>query len=464
MPELSEIWDKVLRVAIYLRVSTEEQALHGYSLQAQEDALIKYAEEHGYKIVGIYRDEGFSARKPVMKRKVIQDLLTDVDAGKIDLILFTKLDRWFRNVGDYHTVQAVLDKNKVAWKAILEDYQTETADGRLKVNIMLSVAENEADRTSERIRFVFKNKLEKGEYCYGGPADPYGYKVEVIDGVRKLVKDPETEPILTAFWEKMIKYRNIRRSSRETNLEFGISRTHKAWMHTSRNEFYTGQYKGIKDFCPAYVDRGIWEELQKKNKRIKSTQGRSYLFAGLIKCPVCGCTLKSNYKVYPNDRSVEFYSYRCNATALGYCTYRRHISERKLEKYLLGNIKSAMEAYATSVEVSIASPKPRKKKADVGKLHEQLRRLNNIYIAGNLTDAEYAEQSKVIRDSITESEKEDQEKEKAVNIDAIRSMIDTGFTEQYETLDREERQRLWHSIIDEIRMDDNKVAEIIFKA
>lgn len=73
---------KILRAALYPRVSTEEQVLHGYSLDTQETELVKYAQEKGYKIVGIYRDEGFSARKPVLKRKVMQELLADVEAGK----------------------------------------------------------------------------------------------------------------------------------------------------------------------------------------------------------------------------------------------------------------------------------------------------------------------------------------------------------------------------------------------
>ena len=199
---MSNTPETITRAALYIRVSTEEQALHGYSLEAQEAALKQYAIDHDYKVVHIYHDEGFSARKPVMRRKVMQELLADVQAGKIDLILFTKLDRWFRNVHDYHQVQNILDKHGVAWKTILEDYQTATADGRLKVNIMLSVAENEADRTSERIKFVFDNKLRNGEYCFGGALAPYGYKAEVINGVRKLVKDPETESATAAFWEK----------------------------------------------------------------------------------------------------------------------------------------------------------------------------------------------------------------------------------------------------------------------
>lgn len=134
---------QILRVALYPRVSTEEQATHGYSLELQEEALVRYANDHGYKIVGIYRDEGNSARKPVMKRKVMLQLLEDVKAGKIDRILFLKLDRWFRNVREYHIVQEILEAHNVTWQATMEEYDTVTANGRLRVNIMLSVAENE---------------------------------------------------------------------------------------------------------------------------------------------------------------------------------------------------------------------------------------------------------------------------------------------------------------------------------
>lgn len=189
--------DRIIRVALYLRVSTEEQVLHGYSLQAQEDEMIRFAKEKNYRIVGMYRDEGFSARKPALKRKVMQELLDDVKSGKIDRILFIKLDRWFRNVREYHKVQAILDENHVTWQATMEDYNTATADGRLKVNIMLSVAENEADRTSERIRFVFESKVNRGEYPYGRA--PFGDKVEKADGLRKLVKDPDVKEAVAAF-------------------------------------------------------------------------------------------------------------------------------------------------------------------------------------------------------------------------------------------------------------------------
>lgn len=141
---------KSKRVALYMRVSTEEQARHGDSIEAQRQALRKYAETHNLTVIGEYADEGISGQKPVRKRPALSEMLREVEAGRVDLILFTKLDRWFRSVKLYYQAQDVLDAHKTAWRAILEDYNTETADGTLKFNIMLSVAQNEAERTSER--------------------------------------------------------------------------------------------------------------------------------------------------------------------------------------------------------------------------------------------------------------------------------------------------------------------------
>lgn len=151
-----------MRAALYIRVSTEEQARHGLSLAEQKESLERYAEAHEMEVVGIYEDAGISARKPYKKRPALLRLLEDCKSGKIDTILFIKLDRWFRNVAGYYDVQTQLDKYGVTWQATKEDYETRTASGRLKVNIMLSVAQDEADRTSERIKFINEGKKAKG--------------------------------------------------------------------------------------------------------------------------------------------------------------------------------------------------------------------------------------------------------------------------------------------------------------
>lgn len=119
-------------------------------------------------------------------------LLDDIKADKVDLVLFIKLDRWFRNVPEYYKTQDILEAHHCGWKAILEDYDTTTANGRMVIGIMLSIAQQERERTSERIRFVYEQKAKQGVCMFGGKSTPLGYKIEVIDGARRLVKDPAT--------------------------------------------------------------------------------------------------------------------------------------------------------------------------------------------------------------------------------------------------------------------------------
>lgn len=88
----------ILRAGLYERVSTMEQSIKGYSIEAQSVNLEEYAKKNNMKIVDHYTDEGISGAKPPLKRPDLKRLIEDVEAGKIDIILFTKLDRWFRSV------------------------------------------------------------------------------------------------------------------------------------------------------------------------------------------------------------------------------------------------------------------------------------------------------------------------------------------------------------------------------
>ena len=456
---MTNIEDNILRVALVPRVSTDEQVQKGDSLDAQEDALVAFAKENNMKIVGIYRDEGHSARKPVLKRPVMLQLLEDVKAGKIDRILVTKLDRWFRNVEQYYAVQRILDKYNVAWQTILENYETATADGRFKVNIMLSVAENESDRTSERIKFVFAAKLAKKEVFFNLPR---GYTTEEIDGVRRAVKDPETQHIVEDFF-RMAMATSIRRAAEEVNAKYDLVHPYKYWWEMSKREIYTGTYKGIEDFAPAYITKEEFEELNNKNKTIKKTQkNRVYIFTGLLNCPNCGRRLGGKYTTSRNGD--EYMYYRCIRKLAGTCDFKI-ISERTLEKYLLKNVRSEMEKYILSAE---ATPKEEKKgkpkKSEVEKLNERLRRLNVAFFAGNMDDEEYAEQTKAIKVQIANAQAEEVKAEKPVDTEAVKAFLATDFESLYETLTKEERRTLWRSVIDEIELDGTEPVGIKFKA
>ena len=456
----------ILRVALYIRVSTEEQAKFGISLVAQEDALIRYAKEQGFKVVGVYRDEGNSARKPVSKRPVMLQLLEDVKAGEIDRILFTKFDRWSRNVREYHNVQAILDAHNVKWQAILENYDTLSADGRLRVNIMLSVNESEADRDSERIKFVFDGKRKRKEWCFtGGPGQwPFGYMPQVIDGVKRCVKDPEKEPIVQDFWDYVLKYNSVRKAGMYCCEKYGITRNYRTWMGTARNELYTGTFRGVEEYCPAYIAREEWERIILGHEIIKKTQrpDRVYLFTGLIRCPDCGNTLKATFKTYPNDRSLEYNGYRCNNGKLRSCSFRHQLSEKKIEKYLLNNIRSEIESTIMNAEVSEVKKRRQPKVHDLVALNEQLRRLNTIFLAGNISDDEYVQESKRIKLEIEKAKQQEYDSQ-PTNIAALKSFLQNDFISVYNTLSKEDCRRIWRSIIEEIYVEGTTVVGMKFR-
>lgn len=446
----------IIRVGLMCRVSTDEQALHGDSLQAQEETLVQYANDNNMKIVRIYRDEGFSARKAVLKRPAMLELLEDVQAGKLDMILFTKLDRWFRNIQEYYKIQEILEKNKVVWKAVLEDYNTSTADGRLKVNIMLSVAENEADRTSERIKFVFQSKVNRKESIFGVNTTPWGYATKEIDGVKRVVKDENTREAAEFFFKTALLF-SIRQAAVQTIEKYGVKKTYTKWFEIAQTEIYTGTYKGVENYCEPYITKEEHLALCKPKHIRKAASNRVYLFTGLIKCPCCGASTRARYST---GWDKEYNYYRCANRVTKVCS-QKDIPEAKIEYYVMTHVKDELERYILSVET--AQPKKPKKKTDVAKLKEQLRRVNVSYQAGNMEDAEYLAETKKIKDAIEKAALEETQ-DKPTNLDALKEFLHSDFETIYGTLTREERQILWRSIIAEIICDGTDVVGIKFKA
>ena len=135
---------KIESVAAYIRVSTQEQKLHGLSLDAQRMKLIAYAKQHGLKIVGWYVDEGVSGRKLIRKRPELQRMIQDAEKKLFDRIIFIKLDRFFRSVAEYHECMKRIAP--VIWTTTEEEYDLSTANGRmLKANLLTANALTVAD-------------------------------------------------------------------------------------------------------------------------------------------------------------------------------------------------------------------------------------------------------------------------------------------------------------------------------
>ena len=219
--------DKILRVVKYVRVSTDEQKMKKNSVLAQHEILDEFiAQNENLELVGTYADEGVSGTK--FMRTDLQRLLSDVEMGGIDLILVTKLDRWFRDVALFYKTQEILDAHNAAWYTVLEDYETLTSDGRFKVNIMLSVYQNEVDRTSERIGVVFDYKVRQGHAISG--SQPYGFCTERREGYSVVVKEPDKVEIVNDFLDYLETHEAVRAALNHINVKYDLAVSYNTIM------------------------------------------------------------------------------------------------------------------------------------------------------------------------------------------------------------------------------------------
>jgi DNA invertase Pin-like site-specific DNA recombinase len=453
----------ILRAGLYERVSTDEQAKYGYSIKTQIDALEEYCGKNKMKIVDHYTDDGVSGGKAAFRRPEMARLLDDVREQKIDIVLFTRLDRWFRNVQEYFKVQEILDEHKVQWKAIWEDYDTTTANGKMAITIFLAIAQNEREKGAERVRVVFEKKRKNKEAWYGPKSMPFGYTKEADDdGILRLVKDPALKDAMQDFWDIAVKYHNVSKAARYVNRVYGLERTKKLWFDVAHKEIYTGDYKGVADYCEPYVSKEDWEMLQ--NRGIKKAQGnRVYLFTGLIKCPLCGSSMVSSYCTQKRDNGEikEYRSYRCRHKEIRTCENRNTVSELKTEQWLLNNLDELLRGEIARVELERTKPK-KKPKTDTTALREKLRRLEVVYMAGNKTDAEYLTETAELKEQIRKAEMERLDDPADIDIESLRATLETDFRGIYETLSQEDKRRFWRGLIKEIHVKGNNVQSVDF--
>ena len=432
----------VPRAALYIRVSTEEQAVHGLSIEAQTIALETWAKANGHKVVGIYTDAGVSARKPASKRQELQRLLGDVRAGKGELIVFTKLDRWFRNIAEYYKVQEVLEKYHVDWRTIHEDYDTSTASGRLKINIMLSVAQDEADRASERIKAINEMKRQKREPLTGDCMP--GYKIEG----KKYVKDPALEAAVNGFFRTYLARGSISAAMDEAGrlgLKLQYHRAHKMLDSTA----YYGRYFDADGMTPPYITKEEFEEIQSMRRRVvrKSPKNRIYIFSGLIVCGECGGRMGG--RVNTNQES---YYYNCSAHYLrtAECSNRINLGQKKIEAFLLETIREEMDQQKAALN-AVPHQKQRDYKAEIAALRGKIDRLKDLYVNDLITLEQCKADQRIYQDKIELLEKESSE-QKVPNFKTADRLLASGWEVVYKSLKSEQKQEFWRILLKEIRI------------
>lgn len=458
--------EKIKRCAIYIRVSTAEQMMHGKSLQAQKEYLERYAEEHNMIVAGVYADEGKTARKELKKRKAIHSLLTDVKAGKIDVIIFWRLDRWFRNLSDFYKVQDILDEYGVCWISASEPgINMETRDGRLQLNVVLSIGQNEVDTTSERIRFVNESSIRQGKLIFGDANMPLGYKAGKIDGKKCMIKDPGTEHMVEDFFDYYKKHQSKCEAVRYMQDTYHIDFTYTMLRTMLSSEFYKGTYRGFP-YCPAYLSEKEWTEIQNiSSKNVKSApSGRVYLFTGLMHCPVCGqklvgtgCSSIINRKT--REKRTYCY-YRCNKAMIDkLCSNRHKASQNLIETYLLDNLSNEYKKYRIRQAKIQEQKKQIKKTRTPDKLQRELERLNLMFQKDRIDWEYYNKEYDRIEKELKELSLIQPEPER--DFSDLEQLLQTDFKTIYNKLTPENKRAFWRSTIKEIHLNEDYTVKYV---
>ena len=187
------IAEKGLKAVGYIRVSTDEQAKEGFSLDVQEARVSAYCKAKGWKLARVYRDEGISGKD--LNRPGVQSLITDLKSNGIDVVVILKLDRLTRSIRD---LGLLIDDlfGGVALASVAEGFDSSTAGGEMVMHLLGTVAQWERKVIGERTKAVLDHKADRGEWL---GRIPYGFRVGENG---KLVEDPE-------------RFENIRRMKRE---------------------------------------------------------------------------------------------------------------------------------------------------------------------------------------------------------------------------------------------------------
>ncbi|TET91779.1 MAG: recombinase family protein [Methanomassiliicoccales archaeon] len=252
------------RAAIYARVSTEDQAKEGYSLDAQKDRLRAYCQAKGWEIADEYIEDGHSGRDT--KRPAYQKMLEEKDDW--DTLLVIKMDRIHRNSKNFMEMMDDLKRWEKEFSSMQESLDTSTAMGRFVMDIIQRIAQLESEQIGERVYMGMKQKAS----TVGGPLGgytPYGYDYD--DG-QLIVNEEERKGVLLIF-EEYLAGRTTREIANLLNFKDVPKRTNTPWFKMTvsrmlRNPVYCGYKKWDEILRKAdhqeIIDVQTFNEVQKE--------------------------------------------------------------------------------------------------------------------------------------------------------------------------------------------------------
>ena len=402
--------DEVKKVCgLYMRVSTEDQAREGFSLPEQKERLEAYCKFKGFVIKDYYTDAGISA-KTGNYRPEFERLKEDIKSKKINTIIALKQDRITRSIFDWEELMRFLEENDAYLDCVNDDINTTNANGKMVSRILMSVSQQEIERTSERTKVGLAGAIKQGHIPHQAPL---GYKHEN----KKLVIDHLTKDVVIRIFELYHKGMSYQKISTLFNKEQVLGKTN--WRDSSivailENEIYKGDFvHGKRTKHPTYyenvvepiVSKEMWEECQvQKKKNSKSYQRTlTYLFLQKLRCPKCNrilggkATQKKNGNIY--------YYYYCHDCKINF-------KESLVEEYFNDFVNELVEYdsvvnqfFLPMIKQKFDEPQEELKK-DINKQKDKLERIKRAYINGVFNLEEYNDERKLVESPLEKLQNE----------------------------------------------------------
>lgn len=394
--------------AVYIRVSTEDQAREGFSLGEQKEKLLQLCAFKGYEVFKIYEDAGISA-KDMEHRPAFQEMLSDMKKGKINYIVAYKLDRVTRSVRDLEELISVLEQYNCFLVCDRDDVNTSTANGRFFVRMLTVLSQLEIEIVSERTKFGLNGAIKSGHLP---GVLPLGYKK---DGNKKTIIDEATKPVIERIFKMYLEGKSFQQISNIFNEEELLHP--KKWKDTTiqkiiDNKIYMGDYEQYKriaknkqiepvtymNVVEPIISRAVWEECQhqkEKNQRTY-TRDRVYLFFQKLECPSCHRIMKCKGS---GGEKKKYIYYNCEKCHLNF-------REDKVEELLKGLIHDLVE-YDMAVKKYflpiLADRKPTKTDdidKEIKELEKQKERIKKAYMSGIVEIDSFSEEYKALEEKL----------------------------------------------------------------
>lgn len=244
------------RVAIYIRVSTLDQAREGYSLEAQEKTLRKWCDDRKYEVFDLYADRGISG-KDIEHRPDMNRLLKDAKERKFDIVLFWALSRFTRSVSDLYSTMEKFQKWNVGMISYTESFNTSTPMGRAMIGIVGVFAQLERELTSERVSAAMAERASQGKRTC---SEILGYDLDGKDSFK--INEEEAKYVRFCFKEYLLR-KNLSEVAYEANkqgfrgkrgkiptawtIQVILNRPQYCGYNTFLGEIYKGNYESIID-------------------------------------------------------------------------------------------------------------------------------------------------------------------------------------------------------------------------